>query len=94
MVAAGRRALPFGAGEDVEIPADDKSAIRCLDKLRQSGANFLAFAWPAFWWLDYYPEFQAYIRSEFRCVLQNDRLVIFDLRGSPESDPGISRQDD
>ncbi len=61
-------------------PEDDDTAIQELGRLRRSGASFIAFAWPAFWWLDYYSEFHRHLRSEFRCVLQNDRLVVFDLR--------------
>ena len=38
------------------------------------------FAWPAFGWLDCRAAFDRYIRDHFPCLLQNDRLVIFDLR--------------
>jgi hypothetical protein len=79
----GRRQLiPFleREGKYWGPPPDDNTAIHELERLRQSGASFVAFAWPAFWWLDYYAEFLQYLRSKFPCVLENDRLVVFDLR--------------
>lgn len=81
-VAHGRRAIPFleRDGQYWGPPPDDITAIRELERLRRSGANFIVFGWPAFWWLDYYTELHRYLRSEFRCVLENDRLVVFDLR--------------
>jgi hypothetical protein len=48
--------------------------------MRQSTADFLVFAWPAFWWLDHYTEFNRHLNSEFRCVLQNNDVMMFDLR--------------
>ena len=51
-----------------------------LERLRQSGASFIVFAWPAFWWLDHYRELADYARKNFRCVLRNPDLLIFDLR--------------
>jgi hypothetical protein len=61
-------------------PPDDETAIREFDRLHRSGAEFMAFGWPAFWWLDYYAELNSHLRSKFRCVLENERLVVFDLR--------------
>jgi hypothetical protein len=65
---------------DSGLPTDDEEAIRRLEDLRRSGANFIAFAWPAFWWLDYYAGLNQYLRSNFSCVLENSRVVLFDLR--------------
>ena len=39
----------------------------------------MIFTQQALWWLDYYAELRAYLRSRFRCVLENKRLVVFDL---------------
>jgi hypothetical protein len=64
---------------DQTLPAeDDRTAISELERLRHSGARFIAFAWPAFWWLEYYDKFRLYL-LQFQCVLRNDRLVLFDL---------------
>ncbi|OYD92638.1 hypothetical protein CDG76_24330 [Nostoc sp. 'Peltigera membranacea cyanobiont' 210A] len=60
-------------------PANDAIAIQELERLHRSGASFIVFGWPAFWWLDYYVEFTRYLRTRFRCVLENERLVVFDL---------------
>jgi O-methyltransferase len=79
---AERRCIPFleRDGAYWGAPEDDETAIGELERLRRAGAGFLAFGWPAFWWLDYYAVFQRHLRQRFRCVLQNDRLVVFDLR--------------
>ena len=63
-------------------PADDPTAIDELERLRRTGAGFIVFAWTAFWWLDYYAGFLAHLRSTYRCILANERLVVFDLRAS------------
>ena len=78
----GRQALPFleHEGQYWGHPSDDATAIRELERLRNSGASFIVFAWPAFWWLEYYLEFHQFLRSNFPCVLQNERLVVFNLK--------------
>ena len=77
-----RQVLPFleREGQYWGPPPDDETAINELARLRQAGANFIVFAWPAFWWLAYYAGFHRHLRSTFRCVLDNNRLVVFDLR--------------
>lgn len=81
-LVAGRRRIPFleQDGQYWGAPPDDKTAIRELERLRHAGASFIVFAWPAFWWLDYYSEFHRHIRESFRCVLDNDRIAVFDMR--------------
>jgi hypothetical protein len=81
-LSAAHPTLPFleREGQYWGPPPDDATAIRELDRLRRAGASFIAFAWPAFWWLDHYADFHEYLRSNFRCLLRNDRLVVFDLR--------------
>lgn len=83
---AGRRCLPLPERDGVYWgkPADDVEAIRELERLRKTGATFLVIGWPAFWWRQYYPGWDAYLNSAFRCALKNDRLVVFDLRSSAE----------
>ena len=77
-----RHALPFleRDGQYWGPPPDDATAIREFERLRQAGATSMVVAWPAFWWLDYYAELHRHLRSNFRCVLENERLVVFDLR--------------
>jgi len=79
---ASRRPVPFleRQGQYWGKPTDDAMAIREFERLRRAGANFIVFGWPAFWWLDYYSELQHFLRSGFRCLLENERVVVFDLR--------------
>lgn len=67
-------------------PPDDTTAIGELNRLRQSGAEFIIFAWTAFWWLNYYAGLNTYLRSNFRCLIENDRIVGFDLRDTGQVD--------
>lgn len=78
----GRQRIPFleGNGQYWGRPPDDETGIRELERLQRSGPSYIIFAWPAFWWLDYYRGLHQYLRSNFRCVLENDRLVAFDMR--------------
>jgi hypothetical protein len=76
------RLLPFleRDGNYWGPPADDSTAIKELERMRQAGASFIVFAWTTFWWLDYYAELRNYLRATFPCILRNSRLVVFDLR--------------
>jgi SAM-dependent methyltransferase len=87
LLTAGRRTIPFveREGRCAGPPPNDETAIQEVERLRRSGANFLVFAWPAFWWLDYYKVFHDYLISNFRCVLRNDRVVAFNLKSEPTS---------
>jgi hypothetical protein len=82
-MALGNQAVPFleHAGQYWGPPVDDETAIRELARARlpQSGAKFLVFERPVFWWLEYYKEFHHNLRSQYLCILQNDRLVVFEL---------------
>lgn len=83
----GCRFLPFLERDEVYWgpPPDDATAIQELERLRQAGAAILAFAWPAFWWLDHYQEFRGYLQSRFQTLLQNDRALVFDLRSERQT---------
>jgi hypothetical protein len=89
-VVCGRRAIPFleRDGQYWGAPEDDTVAVRELERLRRAGANFMVFGWPDFWWLEQYPGLHRHLRSHFRCVLENRRLVVFDLR------PGVGASKD
>ena len=82
-VVSGRpEASPFPQhdSEPCGPPATSADAIGQLEQMRTRGIYFAVFAWTAFWWFDYYTELADHLRSAGRCVLDNDRLVIFDLR--------------
>jgi hypothetical protein len=77
-----RRPLPFleRGGEYWGNPPDDGTAVRELERLRAAGASFMVFGWPAFWWLDHYTGLHGYLRANYRCVLRNELVIVFDLR--------------
>jgi glycosyltransferase involved in cell wall biosynthesis len=78
---AGRRRTHFleRDGHYWGPPPDDSTAIHEFERLRRLGADLIVFAWSAFWWLDHYAGLRHHLRSTYRCVLENDRLVVFDL---------------
>jgi hypothetical protein len=79
--APGRDALPFleREGQYWGRPEDDRTAIQEVNRLRDTGARYIVFAWCAFWWLQHYREFAAWLRANFTCVIENDCLIAFDL---------------
>ncbi len=80
-IVPGCNRIPFleRNGEYWGAPQDDKAAIDELMRLRREGAHHIVIAWPAFWWLDYYTSFSQFLHSNFRCELENRRLVVFSL---------------
>lgn len=79
---ARRTAIPFleKDGQYWGAPADDRTAIKELERLRAEGSCLLVFGEPAFWWLDHYAQFRGYVASRYPCLLRNERLIVFDLR--------------
>ena len=77
-----RRVIPFLEKQGVYWgpPPDDATAIKELERLRESGATRLAFTWPAYWWLEHYQEFATYLRRNYEQPVNNPRLKIFDLK--------------
>jgi hypothetical protein len=76
-----REAVPFleRHGEYWGPPGDDAMAVRELERLRRSGASLIAFAWPAFWWLDHYAGLRDHLWRDFRCVRKDEYVVAFEL---------------
>jgi hypothetical protein len=75
------RVFPFREHDSVYWgpPGNDAEARDEVERLRRAGAAFIVFAWPSFWWLDHYSEFSRWLRAEFSCVLENERMIIFEL---------------
>ena len=81
-VFANRRIVPFierdgqywGPPEDAEVAKSE------LERMRARGVNYAIVGWPAFWWLEHFPEFDKHLRSRYRCEVENDRVIAFDLR--------------
>ena len=67
-------------GKYFGCPEDGESAVREIDRLYNGGADYVAIAWTAFWWLEFYEELNEHLRRNFPCAFQNERLVLFDLR--------------
>jgi len=84
---SGRKRIPFleRDGQYWGSPRDDVSAIEELERLQEAGAQFIAFAWSTFWWFEYYVGLRQFLRTQFPCVLENDSILMFDLRkkGAP-----------
>jgi len=80
-IAGEYRSLPFleHEGENWGSPPDDETAVSELERMRRAGVNFITFGRPFFWWLEHYRDLSSHLRSRFNCVLENDRLIVFDL---------------
>ena len=64
-------------------PGDDDIGISELLRLKKMGATFIVFAKQCFWWLQYYPKFNDYLRLHTSCVLETEGLIIFNLKKLP-----------
>jgi SAM-dependent methyltransferase len=80
-LAIGRRILPFleRDGQYWGPAPDDVTAIQELERLRRSGARFIVFAWPSFWWLDHYSGLHQHLESQYRRVLDIELLIAYEL---------------
>jgi len=78
---AGRRCIPFieRHGEYWGPPPDDETAINEIERLRESGAKFVVFTWPSFWWLEHYTKMHEALSEKFRRIMTNERITVFDL---------------
>ena len=79
----GRKALPLVQrnGENWGPPADDAAAIDELQRAyREHDANYIVFWWTVYWWLDHYEQFHQWLRSNHQCILENERLIVFELQ--------------
>jgi glycosyltransferase involved in cell wall biosynthesis len=76
-------------GEYWGPPADDEHAIAEVERLRSTGVDYLVVAWPAFWWLEFYARFGERLRRSFPCLLENERVVVFDLRPGRNGVPAL-----
>jgi glycosyltransferase involved in cell wall biosynthesis len=80
--AFGRRSVhPFFEhnGDDWGPPQDSDAAIAQVEGMRLTGLDYLAIAWPSFWWFDEYSTFFKYLGNFATCVLRSDDVVIFKI---------------
>ena len=61
-------------------PADDDAAIRELIRLQRQDVDYVVFAKPAFWWLEYYARFRDYLNSSADCCHNDELLIVYRLR--------------
>lgn len=89
-LVAPRRCIPFVEkdGGYWGKPSDDAAAIRELERLRETGASFIGFVSSTFWWLEHYAGLCDYLRAQFPCVRENERIVMFDLRKAAKASIG------
>ncbi|MFN7926407.1 MAG: class I SAM-dependent methyltransferase [Blastocatellia bacterium] len=82
LLRAVRRAWPFPEQDGYYngAPLDSAAALAELARQQAAGVRWIVFVWPTFWWLNYYQEFAAYLRTNFPCPIENERLIVFDLR--------------
>lgn len=61
-------------------PATGTQVVETIEKSRRAGCRYLVIAWPAFWWLDFYPELEEYFASAANCIFRNSHILIYDLQ--------------
>ena len=78
----GDRSIPFPEKNGIYwgLLENDDLAINELERLRAVGAKTIIFPWSSFWWLDYYKILNSYLRNKYTCELENEDLIVFDLK--------------
>lgn len=66
-------------GEYWGPPADDEAAIGELERLRRNDVIHVVVAWTAFWWLEHYKEFCAWLQSQQMAFTKTDSFMLFTL---------------
>ena len=84
----GRRITPFLEEDGLYMgpPKNDTKAILELEQKRKEGSEYIVFAWRSFWWLDHYEKLHKFLRSHYSCLLENDRVIIFNLKELKDED--------
>jgi len=75
------RVLPFleRDGQYWGPPLDDDQAIRELERMRESGADLIAFPWIAKWWLEHYRHFVPHLERTAQCLEKSELLSVYRL---------------
>ena len=90
-VARRLRSFPERNGRYWGPPADGRAAVAELERQRQAGAEYVAIAWPAFWWRTHYGELASYLEAHAGREHEDDVLVVYRLnrpeRETPAAQP-------
>jgi hypothetical protein len=80
--STGRHKLFFTEKDGVYNgePATDEKALEEVERLLNHGPDYLVIGWPSFWWTSYYTKFYQFVQTSFKCILENERLIIYDLK--------------
>jgi hypothetical protein len=82
-IVDGLQAIPFTEHDGTfwGLPADDASAITELERLRAKDPRFIVFGWPEYFdWTSQFPGLHGHLNASFPCVLNNERLLVYELR--------------
>lgn len=60
-------------------PESSDAAIEELQRQRIMGAKYIVFAPGTYWWLEHYDAFDRYLRDHYECLIQSDKLIVFNL---------------
>lgn len=82
-----RRVFPFTEreGQYWGPPGSDELALGELSRLQSLGAEYFAIAFPSFWLLEQFPQFATHLRSQFKCRIEQDDLLVFQLEEARSS---------
>ena len=79
----GHRALHFPQGDGGSFaghhPADSDEAIAQLERLRESGADYLVLPATSLWWLEHYKGFRRHLDRYRRAIEDPETAVIYQL---------------
>ena len=94
-VQAGAKPIPFPErnGQYAGHPENGSHACDFLLEALAAGAQRLVLAWPAFWWLESYPEFARMLNDRFSIVMKNDVVLVYDLTDRMSDQASRSRKD-
>jgi glycosyltransferase involved in cell wall biosynthesis len=85
-----RRGRHFPEGDDGayagHYPGDGSEAIEQLERMRGSGAEYLALPAPSFWWLEFYPELYHHLLERYRLVAYvEETCIVFSLSDASDA---------
>jgi predicted O-methyltransferase YrrM len=76
-----RRSVPLVVRNGVSwgAPESSEEAIGELQRCTRDGIAAFVTLWPSFWWRDFYAPLFTSLRKRYRCVVDNDLLLVFRL---------------